>query len=245
MAIGNNSNKKKKIVQRAKPDPFLRKEWYDVQAPTLFKKSDMGQTVVTKTSGMRVSTEVVKGRIVKANLGDLAENETQNGTSNFNFKIVSCADSKCLTDFAGYQVVRHYEQSLFKKGCSHISCTQDVTTKDGYVLRVFATGFTAKSKNIKKSNCYAKTSELNLVRKAMLETMHSSIKDLDCHKLMTGLANKSINTSIMEAAKKNFAVRDIMITRVKVISTPKYNVERINKLHSGTSTEFGKPIEVK
>ena len=42
MAIDNNSNKKKKIVIRAKPDPYLRKEWYAVRAPSMFKKSEIG-----------------------------------------------------------------------------------------------------------------------------------------------------------------------------------------------------------
>ena len=42
MAIGGNTNKKKKIVVRTKPDPYLRKEWYSVKAPSMFKHNDIG-----------------------------------------------------------------------------------------------------------------------------------------------------------------------------------------------------------
>jgi len=32
-------------------DPFARKEWYDVKAPAVFPKRDVGKTLCTKTTG--------------------------------------------------------------------------------------------------------------------------------------------------------------------------------------------------
>jgi len=37
------------IVNRS--DPFARKEWYDVKAPAVFPKRDVGKTLCTKTTG--------------------------------------------------------------------------------------------------------------------------------------------------------------------------------------------------
>ena len=39
---------KKKIV-----DPFTRKDWYDVKAPSIFKVRDVGKTLVNRTQGTR------------------------------------------------------------------------------------------------------------------------------------------------------------------------------------------------
>lgn len=158
MAIGNNSNKKKKIIVRTKPDPYLRKEWYNVKAPPMFKHNDIGQTPVLKTAGLRVASEVIKGRIYESNLGDLAENEAVNGNIKFYFKAVETKDNSSLTDFYGYSITRHKLQSLFRKRCSKIDSVVDVQTKDGYLLRVFAIAFTDKDEKSYSQNCYAKTS---------------------------------------------------------------------------------------
>ena len=39
---------------------------------------NVGKTLVTRSSGMRVATEFLKGRIVEANLADLNKDEDQN-----------------------------------------------------------------------------------------------------------------------------------------------------------------------
>lgn len=93
MAIGNNSSKKKKIIQRTKPDPYLRKEWFNVKAPVMFKHNEIGQTPVLKTAGLRIASECIKGRIYEANLGDLAENETVNGNSKFFLRAVQTKEN--------------------------------------------------------------------------------------------------------------------------------------------------------
>lgn len=32
-------------------DPFTRKDWYDVKAPSIFKVRDVGKTLVNRTQG--------------------------------------------------------------------------------------------------------------------------------------------------------------------------------------------------
>jgi len=41
---------KKKIV-----DPFSKKDWYDVKAPSMFAVRNVGKTLVTRTQGTKVS----------------------------------------------------------------------------------------------------------------------------------------------------------------------------------------------
>lgn len=55
MAIGKNKKlgKKAKLAGKKKAvDPFARKEWYDIKAPTAFVNRVAGKTPVTKTTGL-------------------------------------------------------------------------------------------------------------------------------------------------------------------------------------------------
>lgn len=38
-------------------DPFLRKDWYDIKAPTSFNVRNMGKTLVTRTTGTKVGPD--------------------------------------------------------------------------------------------------------------------------------------------------------------------------------------------
>jgi hypothetical protein len=38
-------------------DPFTRKDWYDIKAPTSFNVRNMGKTLVTRTTGTKVCAE--------------------------------------------------------------------------------------------------------------------------------------------------------------------------------------------
>jgi ribosomal protein S3AE len=51
MAVGKNKKlgKKRKGGNRKVVDPFSKKEWYDVKAPSAFPIRQVGKTMVTKT----------------------------------------------------------------------------------------------------------------------------------------------------------------------------------------------------
>jgi small subunit ribosomal protein S3Ae len=35
-------------------DPFLKKEWYDIKAPSMFAQRQVGKTLITRTQGTKV-----------------------------------------------------------------------------------------------------------------------------------------------------------------------------------------------
>jgi ribosomal protein S3AE len=57
---------KKKII-----DPFTRKDWYDIKAPSIFKVRDVGKTLVNRTMGTRLASDGLKGRVYECSLADL------------------------------------------------------------------------------------------------------------------------------------------------------------------------------
>lgn len=72
-------------------DPFTKKEWYDVKAPSMFPKRQVGKTIATKSQGMfssaitqrrlhfnhllglKLSRDSLVGRVLEVSLGDLKE----------------------------------------------------------------------------------------------------------------------------------------------------------------------------
>ena len=51
MAVGKNKKMGKKGAKKKVVDPFTRKEWYDIRAPAMFTKRDVGKTLVNRSQG--------------------------------------------------------------------------------------------------------------------------------------------------------------------------------------------------
>lgn len=52
-------------------DPFTRKDWYDVKAPSMFTNRQVGKTLVNRTQGTKIASEGLKSRVFEVSLADL------------------------------------------------------------------------------------------------------------------------------------------------------------------------------
>merc|ERR1712088_31355 len=108
MAVGKNkrlNTKSKKGGKKKVVDPFIKKEWFDVKAPNMFKQRNIGKTLVTKTIGNKVAADGLKHRVYDINQEDL---QGQDGNHFRKFRLV-CEDvqgKNCLTNFHGMGLVR-------------------------------------------------------------------------------------------------------------------------------------------
>lgn len=67
MAVGKNKGLAKSGKKGAKKkvvDPFTRKEWYDVKAPSLFSVRNLGKTLVNRTQGKKSPQLLTSGHRV-------------------------------------------------------------------------------------------------------------------------------------------------------------------------------------
>jgi small subunit ribosomal protein S3Ae len=91
--------------------------------------------------------------------------------------------TECYTSIYGFDITRDLLCQIIRKWHSLIEARVDVKTADGYFIRLFCIGFTARRGNQLKATCYAKASQKKAIRKIMMETMvkeaqRSSIRDL-------------------------------------------------------------------
>merc|ERR1711977_543547 len=155
MAVGKNkglAKSGKKGVKKKVVDPFTRKDWYDIKAPTVFKVRDVGKTLVNRTQGTKLASDGLKGRVYEVSLADL-QNEQDAERSYKKFKL-SCEEvqgKNCLTQFYGMNLTTDKLRSLVKKWQTLIEAHVDVKTTDGYLLRVFCIGFTQNNNRALRS----------------------------------------------------------------------------------------------
>ena len=244
MAIGKNKRlaKGKKGQKKKIGDPFAKKEWYNVMAPTMFAQRDCGRTVVTKTIGTKIATEQLKGRICEANLGDLNKDEDQ-AFRKMKFEIQDTQGRQCLTDFYGMDMTRDKLCSLVRKWQSLIEAHVDVKTVDGYTLRLFAIGFTKRQANANKANCYASSAQVRRIRRKMVEIMSAEASKVLLRDLVKRFVTEAIGKEIEKQTKGIYPLKDCFIRKVKMIKKPKFDLLKLMELHSTTDADAGAAVD--
>lgn len=76
MAVGKNKrlSKGKKGLKKKTIDPFSRKDWFDIKAPSVFDVRHVGKTLVNRTQGLKNAKDYLKGRVLEVSLADLNGN---------------------------------------------------------------------------------------------------------------------------------------------------------------------------
>ena len=180
---------------------MAKKEWYDVRAPNQFLVRDVCKTLVSRTSGLKIASEGLKGRIFEANLGDLSKNEEQ-GYRKIKLRVEDVQGDKCITLFYGMDITRDKLGSLIKKWKTLIECNVEVSTTDGYKLRLFCIAFTRKQDNQNKKTCYAQASQIHRIRAKMVEIITEEVSKCDLATLVPKLCMESIGARIQKECNK-------------------------------------------
>jgi len=235
MAVGKNKKlgKKKKGGSRKIVDPFSKKEWYDIKAPSSFPIRQVGKTVVTKTIATRNSKDSLLGRVFEVSLGDLKPNGEDDAYRKFKLKVEEVQGTNCLTNFYGMDLTTDKLRSLVRKWYSLIEAHADVKTVDGYTLRVFAIGFTKRRPNQIKKTCYAQTAQARQIRKKMVDIINREVSSVDLNEFVTKLIPEIIGREIEKATEGIFPLQNVLIRKVKMLRAPKTDVGKLLELHSG------------
>jgi len=231
MAIGKNKKLgKKKGAKKKVQDPFLRKEWYDVKAPAPFTTRYIGKTCVTRTTGTRIATDYLKGRVVESSLADL------NNNADAWRKIKLCVEDiegrNCLTNFHGLDMTRDKLCQYIRKWQTLIDAHCEVKTNDGYVLRVFVTAFTGRQPTQARKTSYAQHQQIKAIRKKIVEILTKEASTSNLADLVAKLNHvDQFPKLITKACQFIYPLSAAVIRKVKTLKKPKFDITRLNELH--------------
>jgi len=235
MAIGKNKKLgKKKGAKKKAQDPFLRKEWYDVKAPAPFTNRMVGKTCVTKTTGTKIASDALKGRVVESSLADL--NNNQDAWRKVKLCIEDIQGKTCLTNFHAMDMTRDKLCQFIRKWQTLIDAHCEVKTQDGYVLRVFVTAFTGRQPNQARKTSYAQHQQIKAIRKKIVEIISKEASSSNLADLVAKFNHvDQFPKLITRACQFIYPLSGALIKKVKTLKKPKFDIVRLNELYKETA----------
>lgn len=104
---------------------------------------------------------------------------------------------------------------MVKKWQTLIEANIDVKTTDGYLLRVFCIGFTAKDQLSQRKTCYAQHSQVRAIRKKMCDIITRDVTSSDLKEVVNKLLPDSIAKDIEKACQGIYPLHDVYIRKVR------------------------------
>ncbi|KAK2637780.1 hypothetical protein Ddye_025575 [Dipteronia dyeriana] len=103
MAVGKNKriSKGKKGGKKKAADPFAKKDWYDIKAPSIFEVRNIGKTLVTRTQGTKIASEGLKHRVFEVSLADLLKDSEDQAYRKIRFRAEDVQGRNVLVNFWG------------------------------------------------------------------------------------------------------------------------------------------------
>ncbi|OWR44275.1 s3a protein, partial [Danaus plexippus plexippus] len=235
MAVGKNkglSKGGKKGVKKKIVDPFTRKDWYDVKAPSMFTKRLVGTTLVNRTQGTKIASEGLKGRVFEVSLADLqADTDAERSFRKFRLIAEDVQGRNVLCNFHGMDLTTDKLRWMVKKWQTLVEANIDVKTTDGYLLRVFCIGFTNKDSLSQRKTCYAQHTQVRAIRKKMCEIITRDVAGSELKEVVNKLIPDSIAKDIEKACLSIYPLRDVCIRKVKVLKRPRFEIAKLMELH--------------
>ncbi|XP_057330563.1 40S ribosomal protein S3a [Microplitis mediator] len=247
MAVGKNkglSKGGKKGIKKKIVDPFTRKDWYDVKAPSMFTTRQVGKTLVNRTQGTKIASEGLKSRVFEVSLADL-QNDQDAERSFRKFRLIAedVQGRSVLTNFHGMDLTTDKLRSMVKKWQTLIEANVDVKTTDGYLLRVFCIGFTNKDQLSQRKTCYAQHAQVRNIRRKMVSTITEDITKSDLKGVVSKLLPDAIAKDIEKACQGIYPLHDVYIRKVKVLKKPRFELSKLLELHGDGGSKTSEPGE--
>ncbi|KAL3955225.1 hypothetical protein ACCO45_010788 [Purpureocillium lilacinum] len=214
MAVGKNKrlSKGKKGLKKKTVDPFSRKDWYSIKAPSPFNVRDVGKTLVNRTTGLKNANDALKGRIVEVSLADLQKDE-DHAFRKVRLRVDEVQGKNCLTNFHGLDFTSDKLRSLVRKWQTLIEANVTVKTTDDYLIRLFAIAFTKRRPNqIKKTTC-------------------------TLTQLTSKLIPEVIGREIEKSTQGIYPLQNVHIRKVKLLKAPKFDLGALMALHGESGTD--------
>lgn len=179
------------------------KQWYKVISPEMFGRSPVGETIAN-------DPERIVGRVIETTLGDLTNNFSKQNTK-LRFRVDRVAGDSAYTRFVGHEMTTDYIRSLVKRRTSRIDAIVDVTTTDGYQVRVKPSCFTVKR---------ARANQVKSIREISKQVILQKASGLDLNQLIQEVVLGKLSLDIYKEAKMVYPLRRVEVRKTEIVTEP-------------------------
>jgi len=190
-------------VSRRVRDKWRAKSWYTVIAPPYFGNIELGLVPASEPSKLI-------GRVVESTLYDIT-NDFSHQYLKMYFQIIDVDGKTAKTIFKGHEYSRDYLRSLVRRRTTRVDGIFNVTTKDGYKLRVAVCAFTLTR---------IKTSQESAIRRIMQKIVEEKAAQLTFDEFVQEAVLGKIASDIYNEAKKIAPLRHVGVRKTKLLYRP-------------------------
>ena len=184
-------------------DKWRGKGWYMVVAPSFFGNVELGAIPAQEP-------EQLIGRVVEATLYDITADFSHHFLKMF-FQVNEVDAKTAKTLFKGHEYSRDYLRSLVRRRTTKVDSLINLTTKDGYKLRIAVSALTLSR---------IKTSQEKIIRKMMDKTIHEKANALSLDQFVQEMVLGKIASDIYNQAKEVAPLRHVGIRKSKLLAQP-------------------------
>ena len=189
-------------------DKWKAKNWYQIQAPSLFDNVPISETLSDKPDSLI-------GRVTQISMQDLTNDFRKSHIKLF-FKINKVEESTASTYFKGHTLTSDYLRRMIRRRKSRVDGVYDVETKDGAYLRVKPFAITEKR---------IQNSQKKLIRNVMKETIVNNGKAKTLNELLKEILEGRTGSEIYKNCKKFYPVKRVEIHKTEISRLPTIIIE--------------------
>lgn len=184
-------------------DKWRGKGWYMVIAPSFFGNVELGSIPAQEP-------EQLIGRVVEATLYDITSDFSHHYLKMF-FQVNEIDGKTAKTLFKGHEYSRDYLRSLVRRRTTKVDALINLTTKDGFKLRIAVSALTLSR---------IKTSQEKIIRKIMEKIIREKADALSLDQFVQEMVLGKIASDIYNQAKEVAPLRHVGIRKSKLIAQP-------------------------
>jgi len=184
-------------------DKWRGKDWFSIVAPSYFGGTELGSIPADDTSKL-------VGRVVDSTLYELT-NDFAHQYLKMYFQVSDIEGKTARTIFKGHEYSRDYLRSLVRRRTTRIDVINNVTTTDGYQLRIAVSAFTLAR---------IRTTQEHAIRAMMRRIVEQKAKELTFDQYAQEMVLGKIASDIYNEAKKVAPLRHVGIRKSRLVAQP-------------------------
>ena len=184
-------------------DKWRRKSWYTVKSPPYFGEVELGTLPSDEPSK-------IVGRVIDATLYDVTDDFSHQYLK-MHFKITGVEGKTASTIFKGHEYSRDYLRSLIRRRTTRVDGIFNITTKDGYQLRVAVCALTLRR---------IKTSQEIAIRAVMKRIVTEKAGELEFDEFVQEAVLGKLASDIYNEGKTISPLRHVGVRKSKLLLQP-------------------------